>query len=209
MSNIFQAYSVTLSEVDFWAAQRINGNLRMIADNFQECTGAIAVKHCSERSWEQPTDGTMCYVVSRCHNLSRLELIEGAMLTDSFLLHMAQCSLTKLVVLCLEHSPHITDTGAVPLLIALRSYQLQKLSFRNCSALTDVTLRVFAEVFAVHCFYCLIIAGTQMSKETLLQLIFQGKMQMARGIIVCNGASWIRDQLKAAGFANPRLVQDG
>lgn len=53
------------------------------------------------------------------------------------------------------------------------------------------------------------IAGTQMNKEAVLQLILRGKLKLARGIACTDvDADWICNHMKAAKFGNLQLVLD-
>lgn len=207
---VFKASNVALTDVEFWAPQHINANVRKAVDLFGESIESIALER--HRLWwftERLTDSTMSNVVACCPKLWKLELLDCSLLTDSFLLQLAQSSMKRLTSLHVENSAHISKSGVLPLLTALKANGMEELSFRNCSLLGDATLLVIADLLlaSAHQKIQLNIAGTKMNKETVLQLILQGKIEMARGI-VCTDASWICDQLKAAGFTKPQLVQD-
>lgn len=81
------------------------------------------------------------------------------------------------------------------------------MSFANCILLTDATLLMLVELFDTDGYCSANISGTQVKKETLLQLIVDGKMQVNDFFeIVCSDAQWIRDELQAGGHGY-RLVQ--
>lgn len=207
---VLKICGVALQEVDFWSCVEINTNLRAAANVFGERMESISVDYyIMWLNCEQLTDDTMCHVVDCCPNLRMLELKESAALTDSFLLHATQFHLEQLIWLHLECSAHVTDAGVTALLEVLKHNKMEQLSFRNCILLTDVTLLAYAALFNAHQHdtICLSVVGTQVKKETVLQLIVEGKMLMTREIDYhYHDAAWIRDELNAAKLSNPQQL---
>lgn len=139
-------------------------------------------------------NATLLYVLERCPNLTRLELIGGDF-TDQALSQVSRCC-PKIVWLDLFGMDNITDQGMVDMLDGFANSPFKFLAIAECENITDTTLIKIAEMIPDVCELTVWFDG---SPELVLELISSRRLRCK--IIDCiNSPGWIKRQLQIRGF---------
>eukprot|EP01039_Chlorochromonas_danica_P011295 gene11294-12602_t len=159
--------------------------LRAIVNKFGDTLQVLEIS-----PWVDVEDDAMLYALQQCPHLTGLSVDFCEALGDETLVAVSQYC-PRLVSLSITKCPKVTDAGIINVL--QNCPRLQTLDLTACHLLSDATLIKVAE----HCFRLrrLNILNTSVSKEGVLRVMLENKLELHRFYVEKRFAPWINRQL--------------